>query len=59
MADTSIYSIKEHLVASVWVHERQHMGQTMSQVINTLNEWHIAKYYIYTALTFWRQIFFF
>jgi len=33
MADTSSYSIEERLVASVWVHERQHMGQTMSQVM--------------------------
>jgi len=33
MADTSSYSIKERLVASVWVHERQHTGQTMSQVM--------------------------
>jgi hypothetical protein len=32
MADTSGYSIEERLVASVWVHERQHTGQTMSQV---------------------------
>jgi len=30
MADTSSYSIEERLVASVWVHERQHTGQTMS-----------------------------
>jgi hypothetical protein len=33
MADTSSYSIKERLVASVWVHKRQHTGQTMSQVM--------------------------
>ena len=33
MADTSSYSSEERLVASVWVHERQHTGQTMSQVI--------------------------
>ena len=33
MDDTSSYSIEERLVASVWVHERQHMGQTMSQVM--------------------------
>jgi hypothetical protein len=33
MADTSSYYIEERLVASVWVHERQHMGQTMSQVL--------------------------
>jgi hypothetical protein len=32
MADTSSYTIEECLVASVWVHERQHTGQTMSQV---------------------------
>ena len=32
MADTSSYSIEERLVASVWVHGRQHTGQTMSQV---------------------------
>ena len=30
MADTSSYTIEKRLVASVWVHERQHMGQTMS-----------------------------
>jgi len=33
MADTRNYSIEERLVASVWVHERQHTGQTMSQVM--------------------------
>ena len=33
MADTSSYSIEERLVASVWVHERQHMEQIMSQVM--------------------------
>ena len=31
MADS--YSIEERLVASVWVHERQHTGQTVSQVL--------------------------
>ena len=39
MADTSSYSIEERLVASVWVHERQHTGQTMSQVITAFREW--------------------
>jgi len=38
MADTSSYSIEERLVASVWVHERQHMGQTMSQVMAAFRE---------------------
>ena len=33
MADTSSYSIEERLVASVWVYERQHTGQTMPQVM--------------------------
>ena len=33
MADTSSHSIEERLVASVWVLERQHTGQTMSQVV--------------------------
>ena len=38
MADTSSYSIEERLVASVWVHERQHTGQTVSQVTAALRE---------------------
>jgi len=38
MADTSSYSIEERLVASVWVHERQHTGQTMSQVMAVFRE---------------------
>jgi hypothetical protein len=38
MADTSIYSIEERLVASVWVRERQHTGQTMSQVMAAFRE---------------------
>jgi primosomal protein N'' len=38
MADTSSYSIAERLVASVWVHERQHTGQTMSQVMAAFRE---------------------
>ena len=38
MADTSSYSIKERLVASVWVHERQHTGQTMYQVMAAFQE---------------------
>ena len=33
MADTSSYSIEELLVASLWVHERQHTGQPISQVV--------------------------
>jgi len=39
MADTSSYSIEERLVASVWVRVRQHMGQTMSQVMAAFREW--------------------
>ena len=38
MADTSTYSIEERLVASVWVHERQHTGQAMSQVMAAFRE---------------------
>ena len=38
MADTSSYSIEERLVASVCVHERQHTGQTMSQVMAAFRE---------------------
>jgi len=38
MADTSSYSIEERLVASVWVHERQHTGQTMFQVMSAFRE---------------------
>ena len=38
MADTSSYSIEERLVASVWVHDRQHTGQTMSQVMAAFRE---------------------
>jgi hypothetical protein len=38
MADTSSYSIEERLVASVWVHEKQHMEQTMSQVMAAFRE---------------------
>ena len=38
MADTNRYSIEERLVASVWVHERQHTGQTMSQVTAAFRE---------------------
>ena len=40
MADTSSYSIEERLKASVWVHERQHTGQTMSQVMAAFREWY-------------------
>ena len=39
MADTGSYSIEERLVASVWVHERQHTGQTMSQVMALFGKW--------------------
>jgi hypothetical protein len=39
MADTSSYFIKEHLVASVWVYERQHTTQTMSQVMTAFRKW--------------------
>ena len=38
MADTSSYPIEERLVASVWVHERQHTGQTMSQLMAAFRE---------------------
>jgi hypothetical protein len=38
MADTSSYSVEERLVASVWVHERQHTGQTISQVMAAFRE---------------------
>jgi hypothetical protein len=38
MADTSSYSIKECLVASVWVHERQHTGQTVAKVMGVFRE---------------------
>jgi hypothetical protein len=38
MADTSSYSIEERLVASVWVHERQHTGQTVFQVMAAFRE---------------------
>ena len=38
MADASSYSVEERLVASVWVHERQHTGQTMFQVMAALRE---------------------
>jgi len=38
MADTSSYSIEERLVASVWVHEAQHTGQAMSQVMAAFRE---------------------
>jgi hypothetical protein len=38
MADTSSYSIEERLVASVWVHERQYTGQTLSQVMAAFRE---------------------
>jgi hypothetical protein len=39
MADTSSYSIEERLVASVWVYEREHTGQTMFQVMAAFREW--------------------
>jgi len=38
MAETSSYSIEERLVASVWVHERQDTGQTMSQLMAAFRE---------------------
>jgi hypothetical protein len=38
MADTSSYSIEERLVASVWVREKQHTGQTLSQVMAAFRE---------------------
>jgi hypothetical protein len=49
MADTSSYSIEERLVASVWVHERQHTGQTMFQVMAAFRErfnGHVTKAYV-------------
>ena len=38
MADISSYFIQERMVASVWVHERQHTGQTMFQVMAAFRE---------------------
>jgi len=38
MADTSAYSIEERLMASVWLHERQHTEQTMSEVMAAFRE---------------------
>ncbi|PSN35384.1 hypothetical protein C0J52_24646 [Blattella germanica] len=40
MADVSgrSYTIKECLVASVWVHERQHTRQTMAQILRAFQE---------------------
>ena len=40
MADVSghSYTIEERLVASVWVHERQHTGQTMTQIMGAFQE---------------------
>ncbi|PSN56354.1 hypothetical protein C0J52_03735 [Blattella germanica] len=32
MADTSLYSVEERLVVSVWVHERSHTGKTMEDI---------------------------
>ena len=29
LADTSLFNVKEHVVASVWVLERRHIRQTM------------------------------
>jgi hypothetical protein len=37
-SDTSSYSAEEQLVASVWVHERPCLGQTMIQVMMTFHE---------------------
>jgi hypothetical protein len=33
VADTSNYSTEEHLVVSVWVHEKQFTGQMMNTVM--------------------------
>ena len=33
MSDTNCYSIEECLVASAWVHERQHTCKTMNQLM--------------------------
>ena len=33
MSDTSCYFVEERLVASAWVHERQHTGKTMNQLV--------------------------
>jgi len=38
VADTSSYSVEEQLVASVWIHERPRLGQTMIQVMITVHE---------------------
>ena len=38
MTDTSVYSIEERLVASVWVHERPNTGQTMSEIMDMFTE---------------------
>jgi len=50
-ADVSNYSAKVRLLASVWVHERVHMGQTMNQVMTafqqrreTLLSWRSANF---------------
>ena len=47
----SNYSAKVRLLASVWVHERVHMGQTMNQVMTafqqrreTLLSWRSANF---------------
>ena len=38
MTDTSVYSIEERLVASIWVHETPHTGQTMSEIMDMFTE---------------------
>jgi hypothetical protein len=38
MADASSCSIEERLVASLWVHERQHTGLTVSQAMAAFRE---------------------
>jgi hypothetical protein len=37
-ADVSNYSAEVHLLASVWVHERLHMGQTMKQAMTAFQQ---------------------
>ncbi|KAG7164162.1 hypothetical protein Hamer_G014295 [Homarus americanus] len=38
MADTSVFSIEERLVASVWVHERKRNGKTMADIQTDFSE---------------------
>ena len=38
VADISNYSVEVRLLASVWVHDRGHMGQTMSQMMTAFQQ---------------------